>query len=114
MIAKRAKNAATEKGGKIASRKVLPIRKGEQLGWGVGLSFAVHLLLVLVVVFWPGLTSSSRRQFLPTYNVSLVSAPKLQTSAPAEGPKNLSAPKPEPKPAVKSAEQIKAKPSRRP
>jgi hypothetical protein len=106
LIAKRVKKAVANKGEQI-------IRKGEQLGWGVVLSFLVHILLVAVIVFWPGLTSSSRREFVPTYNVNLVAAPKLEAGPPAAAPKRASAPqfkpKPKPKPQPKAAPKPKVK-----
>ena len=113
MIAKRVKKAVAKKGERI-------IHKGEQLGWGVVLSSLVHVLLVAVIVLWPGLTSSNRRDFVPTYNVNLVAAPKLETGPPAAAPKRASAPqfkpqpKPKPQPQPKPKVKIEAKPKPKP
>lgn len=82
-------------------------QEGEQLGWGVLVSLGVHLLIILMLVFWPGWGPSRREIFAPVYNVNLVGGPpRLPAPAPAPAP----APKPAPKPAAKPEPKPAAKP----
>jgi colicin import membrane protein len=88
------------------SRWLIP-ESGGQLGWGVLVSFGVHLLLVAFLMFWPGWGFSKRQMFAPAYNVNLVGGPpKLAPPAPpaakpAAKPKAKPVAKPKPKPAPK-------------
>jgi colicin import membrane protein len=92
-----------------------PLRRvGEQLGWGLGLSFLLHILLVLGVIYGPALIPvTSKRVIIPVYNVSLVGAPRLAAGTPGgkkTGSKVRPAAKPKPKPKARVKKSPKAKP----
>lgn len=72
---------------------------GEQLGWGVLVSLGLHLLLLALLVFWPGWGPTRRQIFAPVYNVNLVGAPpRLSAPRPRPAPPATAKPKPKPKP----------------
>jgi TonB family protein len=92
---------------------------GDQIGWGLGLSLGLHLLIVAVIIFWPGLGSSSKSQvFKPVYQVKLVGSPNLPpgpvVQAKAEKPLTKPAPKPAPPKLVKKAVAPEPKPAPKP
>jgi TonB family protein len=79
-------------------------------------SAGLHLLLVAVVVLWPGWGHSRREVFTPTYQVNLVGAPKLAPAKPkappAPPPKPAPKPKPEPEPKPKAEPAPKPEPKK--
>lgn len=88
---------------------------GEQLGWGILVSLGVHLLIIVMLVFWPGWGPSRREIFAPVYNVNLVGGPpRLPAPAPAPAPKPAAKPaaKPEPKPVAKPKPAPKPEPKK--
>ena len=56
---------------------------GEQIGWAIGVSLGLHLLLVGGLALWPGWRVTKPRSFAPVYNVALVSPAVLARPAPA-------------------------------
>jgi colicin import membrane protein len=93
------------------TRWLIP-ESGGQIGWGVLVSLGVHLLLVAVLMFWPGWGFNKREIFAPVYNVNLVGGPpKLAPPAP---PAAKPAAKPAPKPAAKPVAKAKPKPKPEP
>jgi colicin import membrane protein len=91
------------------TRWLIP-ESGGQLGWGVLVSFAAHLLLVSFLMFWPGWGFNKRQMFTPAYNVNLVAGPpKLAPPAP---PAAKTKPKPKAKPVAKPKPAPKPKPKK--
>lgn len=78
---------------------------GEQVAWAIGVSLGLHLLLLLVLAFWPGWRISRPKVFAPVYNVTLVSPAVFRPAPAPPAPKAAPA-----KPAVKPAPAVKAKP----
>jgi TonB family protein len=72
-------------------------RGQDQMGWGLAVSAGLHLLLVAVVVLWPGWGHSRREVFTPTYQVNLVGAAKLAKPEPKAPPAPPPKPAPQPK-----------------
>ncbi len=91
------------------TRWLIPERGG-QLGWGVLVSMSAHLLLVALLMFWPGWGFNKRQMFVPVYNVNLVGGPpKLAPPAP---PAAKPASKPKAKPVAKPKPAPKPKPKK--
>ncbi len=61
-------------------------KSGDQIGWGIIISGALHLMLVAVIVLWPAWSPSKQLRLAGSYQVSLVSAPLIQTQAMATAP----------------------------
>lgn len=82
---------------------------GEQFGWGVAVSAALHLLVAAAVLFWPAM--DHRRQiYAPAYQVRLVGSPALPPGpAPAPAAKAQAEPKAAPKPEPKAPPKIQPK-----
>ncbi|MGD9123949.1 MAG: energy transducer TonB [Desulfarculaceae bacterium] len=105
---------------------ILPRQSVDQIGWGVLLSLGLHLLLVAVLMFWPGFMNK-RQIFAPVYQVNLVGAPRLPVAPspapqpapgkakdkPALKPPAKPKPKPKPKEAIGTKETVKPKPLKR-
>lgn len=94
------------------TRWLIPER-GEQMGWGVLVSLSAHLLLVALLMFWPGWGFNKREMFAPVYNVNLVGGPpKLAPPAPPAPPAAKPAPKPKAKPVAKPKPASKPAPKK--
>ncbi|MCF8035147.1 MAG: cell envelope integrity protein TolA [Desulfarculaceae bacterium] len=66
-----------------AALRRLGATTGEQVGWAIGVSLGLHVLLVGALAFWPGWRLTKPRSFAPVYNVALVSPSVLSRPAPA-------------------------------
>jgi colicin import membrane protein len=93
------------------SRWLIP-ESSEQLGWGFLVSLGVHLLLVALIMFWPGWGFNKREIFTPVYNVNLVGGPPRL--APPAPPAAKPTPKPKAKPTAKPVAKPKPAPKPQP
>lgn len=86
----------------------------DQLGFGLLLSIGLHVLLGVLIIFWPGFGSSKYQLYAPAYRVNLVGPPKLPSRAPASRPVAKRA-RPKAKPtAAKPKARPKPKPKAKP
>lgn len=96
--------------------RILHPEPGEHLGWALAASLGVHLLLLMVMIFWRSWGPSKAELFAPTYQVQLVGMPGPPAVAPKAPPAPKQAPPapPAPKPELKPKEAIATKAEAKP